>query len=226
MEKLTNNSTWLAIQIDNLKLWWLLKFGKPIDIESDYVLSIIKRFQSFNDVSPLKRNLVAGIIKKSRMIHPFNPNEDYTNAKVLYDMVIKMEDNIKSFDDIVECIGIGDTYVTRIMDNIPFKGERFSEYYIQQYYNSKLLTYKCVELNHRYNDKVGRIESISLQLPNGNSNINTLERDLQLGYRFASVEEIQDFKDKELKINELNKELETLQEKKTKLYSEIENLIR
>ena len=150
------------------------------------------------------RNQVAQLIKKIRKIRPYKI-QDYSKAKELYDSRTPIDlSKVKSGD-----------YVYKISREEPVKGKRYCEYYINQCGEEGI--YKI----HKHENFINR-EYFSLEKYNGEWNhLTTLDEESSRSFRFATKEEIKEFKNRRKEYKQKKKEIEALQKQISKLYKEL-----
>ncbi len=184
---------------------------------------IVERFFRLNknnedEVFGVKRNLAASIMKQLRNLEPYKPS-DYSKAKKMYDEYFQMENHIPSYESLVELVKSGkDVYVVKFRTEQPIKGEKFCEYYINRGGSDREVTYKLRDVSES-----GKY--INMEYADGKyADVWGISDGQITDHRFATEDEIMDFKNRGGKLKELNKQLDELQEKKTELYKEIEKV--
>ena len=149
------------------------------------------------------RNQVALLIRKIRKEKPYKI-VDYSKAKELY--------NSRTPIDLSK-VKPGD-YVYKISREEPVKGKHYCEYYINE--SGTEGVYKIYKWNDGY--KYWSVEDYT-----GNTNTfgNSLDEESFRSFRFATKEEIQEFKNRRKEYKTKKKEIEALQKQITKLYKEL-----
>ena len=140
------------------------------------------------------RNQVALLIRK---IHKEKPYKviDYSKAKQLFESIEPLDISLLSKY----------SYITRVRAEYPVKGTRWCQYFINYSYG-ELDTYKMRE-DFEMEDYLGNPFNF---LP-----------EYTRAFRFATKEEIKDFKNRQKEYKQKKKEIESLQKQITKLYKEI-----
>lgn len=149
------------------------------------------------------RNQVALLIKKIRKEKPYKI-QDYSKAKQFYENQPEPIDFSK--------VSTG-KYVVKHTEEYATKGKRWCEYYIN--FTSGLGVFKVGE----WNDKWGYFR---LEDYRGDYRTYSLDmEDDRKVFRFATKEEIQEFKNHRKEYKQKKKEIDTLQKQITKLYKEL-----
>ena len=149
------------------------------------------------------RNQVALLIRKIRKEKPYKI-QDYSKAKELYDNQPEPIDFSK--------VSTG-SYVVKYTEEYAVKGKRWCEYYIN--FTSGLGLFKVGE----WNDKWGYFRLEDYRGDYGTYSLD-MEDDRKV-FRFATKEEIQEFKNRRKEYKQKKKEIEVLQKQITKLYKEL-----
>ena len=146
------------------------------NINIDNVLKITKlRYKNKNSYI---RNSIALIVRKIRKEKPYKI-QDYSKAKELYDSRTPID---------LSKVKPGD-YVYKISREEPVKGKRYCEYYINE--SGTEGVYKIYKWNDGY--KYWSVEDYT-----GNTNTfgNALDEESSRSFRFATKEEVQEFKNR------------------------------
>ena len=144
------------------------------------------------------RNQVALLIRKIRKEKPYKI-QDYSKAKGLYDSREPID---------LSKVKVG-SYVVKYSEDCPVKGERWCEYYIN--FSSGTGVFKVRALD-KYKDLVDY---------RGESSYRSFNEDWIRCFRFATKEEIEQFKIARKNYKQKKKEIDTLQKQITKLYKEL-----
>jgi len=174
------------------------KVNKDLNIEN--MLKITKT--AYKTKGCLIRNLAASVIKKARKEKPYKI-QDYSKAKELYDSIEPID---------LSKVKAGD-FVYKISREEPVKGKRWCEYYINQ----------CGEEGvfkvHKYKESYN---CWSLETYKGEWNhFTALEEKSTRSFRFATSEEIQEFKNRQKEYKQKKKLIAKKQEELSKLYNEL-----
>ena len=149
------------------------------------------------------RNQVALLIRKIRKEKPYKI-QDYSKAKELYDNQPEPIDFSK--------VSTG-KYVVKYTEGYAVKGKRWCEYYIN--FTSGTGVFKVGE----WNDKWGYFRLEDYRGDYGTYSLD-MEDDRKV-FRFATKEEIQEFKNRRKEYKQKKKEIEALQKQISKLYKEL-----
>ena len=148
------------------------------------------------------RNQVALLIRKIRKEKPYQVI-DYSKAKELYDNIVPI--------DLSE-VKVG-SYVFKFTVEESVKGERWCEYFINE--RGTVGVYKVHKYDESYN-------YWSLENYDGNWNhFTTLSKKSLRSFRFATKEEIEQFKIARKNYKQKKKEIEALQKQINKLYKQL-----
>ena len=148
------------------------------------------------------RNQVALLIRKIRKEKPYQVI-DYSKAKELYDNIVPI--------DLSE-VKVG-SYVFKFTVEESVKGERWCEYFINE--TGTVGVYKVHKYDESYN-------YWSLENYDGNWNhFTTLSKKSLRSFRFATKEEIEQFKIARKNYKQKKKEIEALQKQINKLYKQL-----
>ena len=150
------------------------------------------------------RNQVTLLIRKIRKEKPYKI-QDYSKAKELYDSRTPID---------LSKVKVG-SYVYKISREVPVKGKRWCEYHINESGTEGI--YKV----HK-KDNYLKHEYFSLENYDGNWNhFTTLSKKSLRSFRFATKEEIEQFKIARKNYKQKKKEIDTLQKQISKLYKEL-----
>ena len=149
------------------------------------------------------RNQVALLIRKIRKEKPYKI-QDYSKAKELYDNQPEPIDFSK--------VSTG-KYVVKYTEEYAVKGKRWCEYYIN--FTSGTGVFKVGE----WNDKWGYFRLEDYRGDYGTYSLD-MEDDRKV-FRFATKEEIKEFKNRRKEYKQKKKEIEALQKQISKLYKEL-----
>ena len=145
------------------------------------------------------RNQVALLIRKIRKEKPYKVI-DYSKAKKFY------ETQPEGID--ISKVKPGN-YVVKFTEEYAVKGKRYCEYYIN--FTSGLDIFEVGKWNEKY-------ESFALVDSKDRWGIYSLDEKDSVMFRFATKEEIQEFKNRRKEYKQKKKEIESLQKQITKLY--------
>ena len=148
------------------------------------------------------RNQVAQLIKKIRKVRPYKIVE-YSKAKELYENQPEPIDFSK--------VSTG-KYVVKFTEEYAVKGKRWCEYYIN--FTSGLDIFEVGKWNEKY-------ESFTLIDSKDRWGIYSLNEKDSVMFRFATKEEIKDFKNRQKEYKQKKEEIDTLQKQLTELYKEL-----
>ena len=146
----------------------------------------------------LTSKLTLTLLKKLRSQNPY-VLIDFSKAKKLYTDYFNMDNHIESLNQVESLLSSGEVYVTRFRDEIPIKGKRYCEYYINCSYG----TFNTV---YRINKKV--LDSFTLT--GLSSTILNLSTYNFTQFRYSTEEEIENYKRIEVLINQNKKKIEVL----------------
>ena len=194
----------ITTHIRNLIFLWRQrnKTEIPKKADAEVILRVTKN--TYKRKNSWVRNQVAQLIKKIRKVRPYKI-QDYSKAKELYDSRTPID---------LSKVKPGD-YVYKISREEPVKGERWCEYYINQCGEEGI--YKIYK-HENYSNR----EYFSLEKYNGEWNhFTTLDEESSRSFRFATKEEIQEFKNRRKEYKQKKKEIEALQKQISKLYKEL-----
>ena len=141
------------------------------------------------------RNRVCLLIRKWRKQKPYQVI-DYSKAKELYDNIVPID---------LSKVRV-DSYVVKYSEDCPVTGERWCEYYAN--FSSGTGVFKVTALGDLVNYK-------------GESSYRSLNEEWSRSFRFATKEEIEEFKIAQKNYKQKKKEIEVLQKQITKLYKQL-----
>lgn len=190
----------LTTHIRNLIfLWWQRnKIEIPKNADAEVILRVTKN--TYKRKNSWVRNQAALLIRKIRKEKPYK-EIDYSKAKELYDSRTPIDlSKVKE-----------GSYVYKISREEPVRGKRWCEYYINQCGEEGI--YKVYKKEKGY---------FSLEKYNGEWNhFTTLDEESSRSFRFATKEEIQEFKNRRKEYKAKRKEINKLQKQISKLYREL-----
>ena len=194
----------LTTHIRNFIFLWRERNKTEISKNADAEVILRVTKNTYKIKNSWVRNQVAQLIKKIRKVRPYKI-QDYSKAKELYDSRTPID---------LSKVKPGD-YVYKISREEPVKGERWCEYYINQCGEEGI--YKI----YKYENFINR-ECFSLEKYNGEWNhLTTLDEESSRSFRFATKEEIKEFKNRRKEYKQKKKEIEELQKQISKLYKEL-----
>ena len=194
----------LTTHIRNLIFLWRQrnKTEIPKNADAEVILRVTK--STYKRKNSWVRNQVALLIRKIRKEKPYKI-QDYSKAKELYDSRTPID---------LSKVKVG-SYVYKISREVPVKGKRWCEYHINESGTEGI--YKV----HK-KDNYLKHEYFSLENYDGNWNhFTTLNEETSRSFRFATKEEIQEFKNRRKEYKQKKKEIEVLQKQISKLYKEL-----
>ena len=190
----------LTTHIRNLIFLWRQrdKTGILKNADAEVILRVTKN--TYKRKNSWVRNQVALLIRKIRKEKPYKI-QDYSKAKELYDTRTPIDlSKVKE-----------GSYVYKISREEPVRGKRWCEYYINQCGEEGI--YKVYKKEKEY---------FSLEKYNGEWNhFTTLDEESSRSFRFATKEEIQEFKNRRKEYKQKKKEIDKLQKQISKLYKEL-----
>ena len=190
----------LTTHIRNLIFLWRQrnKTEIPKNADAEVILRVTKN--TYKRKNSWVRNQVALLIRKIRKEKPYKI-QDYSKAKELYDSREPIDlSKVKE-----------GSYVYKISREEPVRGKRWCEYYINQCGEEGV--YKVYKKEKEY---------FSLERYNGEWNhVTTLDEESSRSFRFATKEEIQEFKNRRKEYKAKRKEINKLQKQITKLYKQL-----
>ena len=171
-----------------------------------------------NRFHKILRNLSAKLVMNYRAAYPFVP-ENYEDAKKMYEDYFKLENHIPSYDKLLRNVETGDEiYVARFRGDVPVKGKRFAEYYINGSYGAGdryPIIYKIHKIEGDNQDWIN-VEDVS-----GENRGISINRKGFTNFRFATQDEIKDFERRKKEIAKIQKEARKQQDKVSELWEKI-----
>ena len=194
----------ITTHIRNLIFLWRQRNKTEIPKNADVDLFLRVMKNNYTKKNSWVRNQVALLIRKIRKEKPYRI-QDYSKAKELYDSRTPID---------LSKVKVG-SYVYKISREVPVKGKRWCEYHINESGTEGI--YKV----HK-KDNYLKHEYFSLENYDGNWNhFTTLNEETSRSFRFATKEEIQEFKNRRKEYKQKKKEIERLQKQISKLYKEL-----
>ena len=194
----------ITTHIRNIVFLWRQRNKTEIPKNADVDLFLRVMKNNYTKKNSWVRNQVALLIRKIRKEKPYKI-QDYSKAKELYDSRTPID---------LSKVKLGD-YVYKISREEPVKGKRYCEYYINQCGEEGI--YKI----HKHENFINR-EYFSLEKYNGEWNhLTTLDEESSRSFRFATKEEIEQFKIARKNYKQKKKEIEALQKQINKLYKQL-----
>ena len=192
----------LTTHIRNLIFLWRQrnKTGIPKNADAEVILRVTKN--TYKRKNSWVRNQVALLIRKIRKEKPYKI-QDYSKAKKFYENQPEPIDFSK--------VSTG-KYVVKHTEEYAVKGKRWCEYYIN--FTSGTGVFKVGKWNDRY-------ESFRLEDYKDGYGYCSLDIEDSIMFRFATKEEIQEFKNRRKEYKQKKKEIEALQKQISKLYKEL-----
>ena len=190
----------LTTRIRNFIFLWRKNKKETVnkDLNIENILRVTKA--SYKTKGCLIRNLVASIIRKVRKEKPYRI-QDYSKAKTLYDSITPID---------LSKVKVGD-FVFKFSREEPVKGDRWCEYYINQCGGEGI--YKVHSNNGSY---------FSLATYKGEWNhFTVLKEGSARSFRFATKEEIKEFKNRQKEYKQKKELIAKKQEEISKLYGEL-----
>ena len=189
----------LTTHIRNLIfLWRENRKETAVDLKIDVSELIGRVKHNYKRKNSWVRNQVTLLIRKIRKEKPYKI-QDYSKAKELYDSREPID---------LSKVKVG-SYVVKYSEDCPVKGERWCEYYIN--FSSGTGVFKVRALD-KYKDLVDY---------RGESSYRSFNEDWIRCFRFATKEEIEQFKIARKNYKQKKKEIDTLQKQISKLYKEL-----
>ena len=191
----------LTTHIRNLIFLW--RENRRIEIPKVDTSTLIGRTQTnYKRKNSWVRNQVALLIRKIRKEKPYKI-QDYSKAKEFYENQPEPIDFSK--------VSTG-KYVVKYTEECAVKGKRWCEYYIN--FTSGLDIFEVGKWNEKY-------ESFALVDSKDRWGIYSLDEKDSVMFRFATKEEIQEFKNRRKEYKQKKKEIEALQKQISKLYKQL-----
>jgi hypothetical protein len=177
-------------------------------------LNALRKLRNNYEKHSFESNLIAGLIKKLRSIAPYQV-EDFSGAKKLYDDYFKLPNAIQSIEELNDLLAQSDVYVTRFRDDIPVKGKRFCEYYINGSFGRRNGVFKIDKTIRNYDSP--KLESLS-------GSYNFISESTITQYVYSTKEEIEKYEKAEELVDEKLKQIDLLKDKIYKLRKEINSI--
>ena len=177
------------------------KVNRGLNIEN--LLKIAKA--NYKTKGCLVRNLAASLIRKVRKEKPY-VIQDYSKAKALYDSITPID---------LSKVKAGD-FVFKFSQEEPVKGDRWCEYYINQGGSEGI--YEVHSDRNDYNDYT--YFSLADYREEWN-HFTTLKEKTSRSFRFATKEEIKEFKNRQKEYKQKKEQIAKIQEEISKLYREL-----
>ena len=194
----------LTTHIRNFIFLWRQRNKTEISKNADAEVILRVTKNTYKIKNSWVRNQVALLIRKIRKEKPYQVI-DYSKAKELYDNIVPID---------LSKVKVG-SYVYKISREVPVKGKRWCEYHINESGTEGI--YKV----HK-KDNYLKHEYFSLENYDGNWNhFTTLNEETSRSFRFATKEEIEEFKIARKNYKQKKKEIEALQKQISKLYKEL-----
>ena len=189
----------LTTHIRNIIFLWRQrnKTEIPKNADAEVILRVTKN--TYKRKNSWVRNQVALLIRKIRKEKPYKVI-DYSKAKQFFESQPEPIDFSK--------VSTG-KYVVKFTEEYAVKGKRWCEYYIN--FSSGTGVFKVRALD-KYKDLVDY---------RGESSYRSFNEDWIRCFRFATKEEIQEFKNRRKEYKQKKKEIEALQKQITKLYKQL-----
>lgn len=174
--------------------------NKDLNIES--LVSFVQN--AYKTKNSKVRNLTCSLIKKYRKEYPYRI-QDYSKAKELYDSITPIDlSKIKK-----------GSYVVKFSRDEPVKGKLWCEYYINQGGTEGI--YKV----NNWNESFKYWNTVDYSGADKNTFGNEVDEGSSRSFRFATKEEITEFKNRQKQYKQKKKEIALKQKELSKLYSEL-----
>ena len=183
-------------------LWRENRKETAVDLKIDVSELIGRVKHNYKRKNSWVRNQVALLIRKIRKEKPYKI-QDYSKAKQFYENQPEPIDFSK--------VSTG-KYVVKYTEEYAVKGKRWCEYYIN--FTSGLDIFEVGKWNEKY-------ESFALVDSKDRWGIYSLDEKDSVMFRFATKEEIQEFKNRRKEYKQKKKEIEALQKQINKLYKQL-----
>ena len=186
----------LTTHIRNIIFLWRQRNKTEIkskNIDAEIILRVTKN--TYKRKNSWVRNQVALLIRNIRKVKPYQII-DYSKAKALYENTIPID---------LSKVRV-DSYVVKYSEDCPVKGKRWCEYHIN--FSSGTGVFKVRALGDLVNYK-------------GESSYRSLNEEWSRSFRFATKEEIEEFKIARKNYKAKRKEIYKLQKQITKLYKQL-----
>ena len=192
----------LTTRIRNFIFLWRENRKQTVNKDLNIENMLIQVQTFYKTKNSLIRNLLASVIRKVRKEKPY-VIQDYSKAKALYDSITPID---------LSKVKAGD-FVFKFSQEEPVKGDRWCEYYINQCGEEGV--YKVHKYKESYN-------CWSLETYKGEWNhFTALEEESARSFRFATKEEIKEFKNRQKEYKQKKEIIAKKQEEVSKLYREL-----
>lgn len=192
----------LTTHIRNLISLWQQRNKTEISKNADAEVILRATKNTYKRKNSWVRNQVALLIRKIRKEKPYKV-QDYSKAKKFYE---NQSEGI-NFSKVKE-----GSYVVKFTEEYAVKGKRWCEYYVN--FTSGLGLFKVGKWNDKW-------EYFRLEDYKGNYGNFSIDEKESIMFRFATKEEIQEFKNRRKEYKAKRKEIDKLQEQISKLYKEL-----
>ena len=190
----------LTTRIRNFIFLWRENRKQTVNKDLNIENMLIQVQTFYKTKNSLIRNLLASVIRKVRKEKPY-VIQDYSKAKALYDSITPID---------LSKVKIGD-FVFKFSREEPVKGDRWCEYYINE--SGSEGVYKVHRNNGSY---------FSLETYRGEWNhFTVLKEGSSRSFRFATSEEIKEFKNRQKEYKQKKEIIAKKQEEISKLYREL-----
>lgn len=192
----------LTVRLRNFIFLWRENKKETVrkDLNIENMLIVTKA--SYKTKGCLIRNLLTSVIRKHRKENPYKI-QDYSKVKLLYDSITPLDlSEVKK-----------GSYVFKFSREEPVKGDRWCEYYINESGSTGI--YKVDEYDEKY--KYWEVKDYK----NENTFGNTIYEGSIRSFRFATKEQITEFKNRQKQYKQKKKEIALKQKELNKLYSEL-----
>ena len=191
----------LTTHIKNLIFLWRENRKEKVNLELDAELLLKRTKYAYKRKNSWVRNQVALLIKKLRKEKPYRI-QDYSEAKAKYDSIEPID---------LSKVKVG-SYVFKFSREEPVKGKRWCEYYINQCCGEGIFKVREYKDKYKYWSVVDYREA---------ENHCGLEEANIRSYRFATKEEIEEFKNRQKEYKEKKKQIKILEQQISKLYKQL-----
>lgn len=194
----------LTVRIRNFIFLW--RENKKQTVNKDWnienMLKVIKA--NYKTKGCLIRNLFASVLRKYRKECPYRI-QDYSKAKELYDSITPID---------LSKVNKG-SYVVKFSREEPIKGKLWCEYYINQGGTEGI--YKV----NNWNENFKYWNTVDYSGEDRNNFGNEIDEGSIRSFRFATKDEITEFKNRQKQYKQKKKEIALKQKELNKLYSEL-----
>ena len=192
----------IPTHIKNLIFLWRENRKEKVNLELDAELLLKRTKNAYKRKNSWVRNQVALLIRKLRKEKPYRI-QDYSEAKAKYDSIEPID---------LSKVKVG-SYVFKFSREEPVKGERWCEYYINQSGGEGI--FKVDKWNEKWS--YWSVEDYRGEDTFGNS----IDEGSSRSFRFATKEEIEEFKNRQKEYKEKKKQIKTLEQQISKLYKQL-----